>query len=87
MCGSPVLELLSNVKTIHLDFLDAEIMQMRHEHILAKVLCLPQEFRKTGFNSESEQDSGMAQSLVNLVRTKSQKAFSTITITDKPQQY
>lgn len=52
MCGSPVVELLSNVKTIHLGFLDAEVMQMRREHILAKILCVLQEFRKTGANSE-----------------------------------
>lgn len=40
MCESPVVELLSNVKTIHFRFLDATAMQMRHEHTLAKILCV-----------------------------------------------
>lgn len=34
MRGSPEVELLSNFKTIHLDLLDGQVMQMRHKKIL-----------------------------------------------------
>lgn len=52
MCGSPVAELLSNFKAIHLGFLDAAVVRIRREHILAKILGVLQEFRKTGAKLE-----------------------------------